>query len=597
MERWSREQIQRYLDTGLPGYEAVACLGSGSYGDVWRVVDGRGLMPGSRAVKAIPLEARGYARSGAEGAADKLTRDWRNLTQRLDKLTCPQLVTVHGMAQVDVTAEGRRAAAVGLVLMEYCPQNLFDFIQTEHEAGADPDRLRAVVHRMARVLKVLGDDKGFIFEDLKPDNVLVRSDDGEGPDVIAGDVGGLKALSSTSGQSNAQKTPLYTAPEDMTGEKLPDQRSMMWGFGLIAFEVLEGGPPYDQLEFSVARRNQRLMEEGPDWQAVTRKTFPDLVRVIERCLSRDPEARYENGAALMAALAAEAGRGQWSRKTAERPAEESRQPGSTGGNSRDTVGRGRPEPAGADGVAPTGHQAFETLQDAPFAPEMVVIPPGKFMMGSPDDDPEADDDEKPRHRVAIGYWLAVGKYAVTFAEFDQSVHETGYPHVPDDEGWARGLWPVINVSWEDARNYVAWLSARTGATYRLLTEAEWEYVARAGTETRYWWGDEITPDHANYGKNIGKTVPVGKYRPNPFGLYQVHGNVMEWVADCWHENYKGTPTDGGAWLQGDGGNCSRRLLRGGSWLNGPRDLRSADRDWVTAVSRGNIIGFRVARTL
>ena len=162
------------------------------------------------------------------------------------------------------------------------------------------------------------------------------------------------------------------------------------------------------------------------------------------------------------------------------------------------------------------------------------------------------------------------------------------------QGWGRGGRPVINVDWEDAKAFVAWLSVQTGQRYRLLSEAEWEYACRAGTTTRYWWGDEITPENANYGQNVGKTSEVGKYPANPFGLYDMHGNVWEWVEDCWNDSYEGAPDDGSAWTSGD---CRRRVLRGGSWDSDPGILRSACRVGIDTDGRYNTVGLRVARTL
>jgi formylglycine-generating enzyme required for sulfatase activity len=257
------------------------------------------------------------------------------------------------------------------------------------------------------------------------------------------------------------------------------------------------------------------------------------------------------------------------------------------------------------------------FQDAPFAPEMVVIPAGKFTMGSPDDEKERLDDEGPRHEVTIPQALAVGRFAVTFEEWDFAQAEKGWasvtgvkPRKPDDWKWGRGRRPVINVSWDDAKAYAKWLSYRTGQAYRLLSEAEWEYAARAGTATPFWWGPSITPDRANYhgnytyegggakGEYRGKTLPVDSFEQNPWGLYQVHGNVWEWCEDVWHESYKKKSEKlrltGGAWTTGDRG---RRVLRGGSWLNYPAFLRAAARDRDFTSNRNDIAGFRVARTL
>jgi formylglycine-generating enzyme required for sulfatase activity len=245
---------------------------------------------------------------------------------------------------------------------------------------------------------------------------------------------------------------------------------------------------------------------------------------------------------------------------------------------------------------------FRDIEES-WCPEMVVIPPGEFMMGSTEAERqwvvgqgvrrELVEPEKRQHRVRIGYSLAVGRYPVTFEEYGHFASTTERAP-PGDGGWDRGRRPVINVSWNDAKAYVAWLAAQTGQRYRLLSEAEWEYACRAGTTTRFWWGDEITPANANYGRNVGKTSEVGGYPANPFGLYDVHGNVWEWVEDRWHESYDGAPDDGSAWIAGDN---FYRVPRGGSWDSVPEILRSAIRGRYFFDIRYAFIGFRVARRL
>ncbi len=215
----------------------------------------------------------------------------------------------------------------------------------------------------------------------------------------------------------------------------------------------------------------------------------------------------------------------------------------------------------------------DRLQDGSLGPEMVRIPAGRFRMG--DIQGGGDRDEKPVHRVSVSEF-AMGKYEVTFAEYDKFAQATGRKK-PDDKGWGRGNRPVINVSWNDAVAYAEWLSQQTGKEYRLPTEAEWEYAARAGTKTKYWWGNKIGNNRANCDGcgsrwDDKQTVPVGSFAANPFGLYDTVGNVWEWVADPWHSNYKNAPNDGQVWKTG--GDNSSRVLRGGSWKDGQRYLRT-----------------------
>ena len=240
-------------------------------------------------------------------------------------------------------------------------------------------------------------------------------------------------------------------------------------------------------------------------------------------------------------------------------------------------------------------QPGRRFKDCTACPEMVVVPTGSFMMGSPSSEKGRDSDESPQHRVRIAQPFAVGVYEVTFAEWDACVSAGGCSgYGPADRGWGRGQRPVIYVSWNDAQAYVKWLSNKTGKRYRLLSEAEWEYVARAGTETPFHVGRTISTDQANYDRNYGaQTMEAGSFPSNGYGLYDVHGNVDEWVQDCWNDSYSGAPTDGSAWTSGD---CSGRVLRGGSWDSQHRNLHLADRDWSPASYRSIRTGFRVART-
>jgi len=270
------------------------------------------------------------------------------------------------------------------------------------------------------------------------------------------------------------------------------------------------------------------------------------------------------------------------------------------------------------------------FRECPDCPEMVGIPAGKFVMGSPANEPGRFDTEGPQHVVTVSAF-GLGKYDITSAQFITFLRETRYQPMPCDNtfgmGWrsARGKpvyapeydeppkWPAVCLDWRDADAYIAWLNAKVrrlrpeitsgSGPYRLPTEAEWEYAARAGTATARWWGDAIGVNRANC-NGCGSPwddrllADVDSFAPNPFGLYGMLGNAWQWTADCWHINYKKAPTDGSAWIDK---NCSRHVIRGGSWNNLPVFVRSASRSGSVTdggeYDYSSLTGFRVARNL
>jgi formylglycine-generating enzyme required for sulfatase activity len=241
----------------------------------------------------------------------------------------------------------------------------------------------------------------------------------------------------------------------------------------------------------------------------------------------------------------------------------------------------------------------------------VVVPAGSFTMGSPENEPGRSDDEGPQHKVTIANALVIGRFPITRGEFAAFVKETEYRADAGCSVWSDSDWklqpdrswhfpgfeqndrhPAVCVSWNDAKAFIAWLSAKVGKPYRLLTEAEWEYAARAGTITRYSFGDDEAALSQYAWYDGGGTYPVGEKKPNGFGLFDVHGNVWTWCEDNWHPGYQGAPNDGSAW-QGDD---PYRVQRGGSWVDPPASLRSASRDNASPEAYSNV-GFRIARTL
>jgi formylglycine-generating enzyme required for sulfatase activity len=246
-----------------------------------------------------------------------------------------------------------------------------------------------------------------------------------------------------------------------------------------------------------------------------------------------------------------------------------------------------PAPAGA-GVT------VNRFRDCSDCPEMIQIPPGSFQMGSN----EHLMFERPRHAVTIARPFAIGRREVTFEEWDACVAAGACSYRPQDRGWGRGTRPVINVSWDDAQQFIAWLTARTGQKYRLPTEAEWEYAARAGTSTPFWWGKDAGTNRANCtgcgGTFNGESAPAGSFPESPFGIVDMAGNAAEWVEDCWHDSYRGAPADGTAWTSSQ---CRERVLRGGSFANDANSARTTARFKYDADVRYYANGFRVARDL
>ena len=250
--------------------------------------------------------------------------------------------------------------------------------------------------------------------------------------------------------------------------------------------------------------------------------------------------------------------------------------------------------AEAERALKPGQVFRECAQDCP---EMIVVPAGSFVMGSPPTEKDRYGNEGPQQSITIARPFAVSKFHVTFAQWDACVAVGGCPQVADS-GFGRGSRPVINMTWPEAKGYVAWLSRMTGKPYRLLSEAEWEFAARAGTQTPYTWGEDVGNGKANCNGcgsqwDNRQTSPVGSFKPNAFGLFDVHGNVFQWLEDCYEDSLEGLPPDGSPRT----GNCSRHVRRGGSWTSTPKDLRAAGRSIIGIGYRNYNGGLRVGRTL
>ena len=413
---------------------------------------------------------------------------------------------------------------------------------------------------------------GFLHRDIKPANVFVRRSD-ESPVLL--DFGSARqALGRRSRSVTAIASAGYSPPEQYESDGDHGAWTDIYALSALCYRAITGERPME-----ATRRQSQLLRTQTD-------PLPTLANAGREGYSQALLEAVDWGLRLIETERPQS-LGEWlpwleGATTPRQPRDSELRQVSSLAN----LHHGATEP-----------KVGERFRDCAECPEMVVVPAGSFLMGSPKSERERHGDEGPVHRVEIAEPFAIGVYEVTFAEWDACAADGGCGgYLPDDEGWGRGRRPVINVSWEDAQAYVRWLSAKTGKRYRLPSESEWEYAARAGTRTLFHTGETISTDQANYyGKYYpGQTVPVDTFGANEWGLHDVHGNVWEWTEDCWNDRYTGAPADGSAWASGD---CSQRVLRGGSWNYGPSNLRAANRNRITTGFRDDTIGFRVARTL
>jgi formylglycine-generating enzyme required for sulfatase activity len=257
------------------------------------------------------------------------------------------------------------------------------------------------------------------------------------------------------------------------------------------------------------------------------------------------------------------------------------------------------------GAGPLEHEVGSTFKDCENCPEMVVVPAGRFLMGAAKAEKGRQAAEEPQHEVTVAAPFAISEFEITFDEWEACALEGGCANYrPQDSGWGRGRRPVIYVSYDDTKAYIEWLRQKSGKAYRLPSEADWEFAARAGTSTPFAAGETLAPTQANFdasnlpgtrkqGTYQGTTVEVGTFPANPYGLHDMEGNVFEWVEDCANKNHAGAPADASP----RGGDCSRRVAKGGAWYYEAEFARPSARMSFPKGSRLNVIGFRVARPL
>jgi formylglycine-generating enzyme required for sulfatase activity len=443
-----------------------------------------------------------------------------------------------------------------------------------------------------------------VHRDIKPDNILIN-EDGK---AIVTDFGIVKSLNLSSALTKTGLTigtPKYMSPEQILAKPL-DGRSDLYSVGVMFYDFLEGRVPFDDLT-PAAIHIQHLQSEPKNLSKANQRYQP----IINKLLMKEKEDRYSTANELIndlqiivsnysgdTTITDNDNRTEISFSTirkGEPPFKPRLKPEKESSNSkhkRIPILKYALILLVITGLGTGGYfysQKNEIFTDCADCPNMVVIPAGSFQMGSSE-----SNDEKPIHKVYIKQF-SMSQTEVTFEQWDLCYNAGGCSHNPQDEGWGRGLRPVINVSWNDAQEYIRWLNRETSKIYRLPSESEWAYAAYAGSTAMYSWGESINCKLADYNDdkcNSKGTSPVKSYAKNKFGLYDMHGNVWEWVEDKWHNNYNEAPTNGSAWTIGG---SSHRVLRGGSWKQGAMELRTAFRDYFTPTSRAFNNGFRLAQ--
>jgi len=537
------------LGEGSHRFKLISPIGFGGMGIVWKAIDLANSTEQQQeivALKMLPPEI-------AAKATD--LKRLKEEAQRARKLSHPNIVNVYNWHEDP-------NSGVIIIEMEYLTGRSIDKVLAEEGTPSIPlKRVIELLRPVARAVDWAYDQHQLVHRDLKPGNVILTDDD----TIKVLDFGLSAVARASSGGSalvqDASGTQEYMPPEARRVHKVKRTRDV-YALGVMAYELLTSECPWPGTT-AMFRAEEKHEDDWPEKpSSITNEQWQALKNSLAYKATARPETLYQtievlDGAALKAVK--------------EQQLEEA------------SVKKKR-----------------QQAEAKKLVGKMVSIPAGKFKMGS-----NELDAEQPIHTVSIPSFL-MGETAITFAQWDACVAAGGCKYKPEDEGWGRGDRPVINVSHDDVtQEYIPWLNKQTGKTYRLPTEAEWEYAARAGTTSAYSTGNCINTSQANYDGNYdwnncgaktghyeAKTVKVASFAPNAYGLYDMHGNVWEWTQDGWNGDYKGAPEDGSARMTGD---CGEFVLRGGSWYGLPNYLRSAFRSWNSASERSLYNGFRLVQ--
>jgi formylglycine-generating enzyme required for sulfatase activity len=512
------------------------------------------------------------------------------------------------------------------LVMDYCNGRPLDEV-IQHDGPLSPAQLVLVLNPLLDGLEQIH-NTNFLHRDIKPANLFIRSD---GSPVLLDFGAARHDLVGHSRSLTTLATPGYAAIEQYSTNGRQGPWTDIYGLGATLYRAVTGVRPVPSPD--------RMLEDTLEPAAkLAEGRFPaSLLLAIDAAIAVRPEKRPQSVARLRSLLQEPSSAPRARTSPARRPASRIPNPVTKVRNSKwidklkilfdinnplivaiyiilgvlilvnlptSNVGNIERDDTPADpssikvGEAKSpGDTGTLERQDCDDCPKMVMIPAGNFAMGSPPAESARRQDEGPQHLVTISLPFYVGKYEVTLKEWEACVRDQGCTHQPRNEVWSHANSPVTDVNWIDALAYVDWLTSKTGKNYRLLSEAEWEYAARAGSKTAYSFGP--TPDNLSSfawfaGNSKSQPHLVGEKLSNEFGLYDMHGNVMEWTQDCWNENFIGAPTDGRSWTNGL---CSQRVWRGGSWAGKPEQLRSSSRNSSSAAeSRYSDLGFRVAMT-
>ena len=569
-------------------FRLIRKIGGGGMGRVWLARDlNEETIEGGERYKALKVVSP--LLQDSPRALESLKRE----AVRASRLSHPGIINVYGYRQ---GADGWL-----FVVMDYLEgRDLDQLLEEEGPRGLGWQRTLQLIQPMAEALEYAHREHRLVHRDLKPGNVFIT----EQGEVKLLDFGLAYRLRRSSSIVNVEEThnrgtPQYMPPEAHIGGEPEDVAQDIYALACMIYEMLTGSPPYSH-EAAIQRSPDLLpappRELSPAAWDVLRTGFAyrkeNRPRSVRELVSRLVYAQHSEvtgagghrlgrlwtvAAALLLVVAAgafyvrSASPAWWTELRCRWLAEQCE------------MGQG---------------EFRDILSSGVLGPVMVEIPAGEFVMGSPPGEPGRGTDERT-HGVVLEQPFALSKHEISFELYDRFAKATGRER-PDDENWGRGRRPVINVSWFDAVAFTEWLSERTGERYRLPSEAEWEYAARAGTTTAFAFGDALTPEQANFnGIQMavngdpdafrGRTVTVDALAANPWGLRQMHGNVWEWTCSDYDPEYQGGEA---ACAEGEAG---VRVLRGGSWTNTARALRSAYRFWLPPEEARNFLGFRVLR--